>query len=158
MIVAAAGRNFEPAAEREIALELERLARLDGHEVDLLLVPLSGDPKTALDEIMAIRLMDLWDRGDRLIAIGAHACVLRHRKKVCWLPGGIGPRPSLSPEEELERRALARAIREASAVLAASRAAAAEALEIWNISCTTVSSSPPDAASQAESILKAVSS
>lgn len=164
LIVAVAGRILEPAPERQLALEFERFARLAGHDVDTLLLPFSGDPATALEELMAIRLMDLWDRGDRLVAIGAHASVLRHERKICWLLDGcVLCRPwkraegrPLGPEEELVRRALETALKEASSVFAASHAVAAEARELWRISCPVAGSSPSDAASRAESILKAV--
>ena len=55
-----------------------------GHEVEILRFPLSEDYTELLDQLVALRLLDLTEHGDRLIAIRTPSHLLRHPKKVVW--------------------------------------------------------------------------
>lgn len=55
-----------------------------GHEVDTILLPFHPDPATIPEQLLALRLLDVSDRGDLLIAIRTPSYVLRHPNKVVW--------------------------------------------------------------------------
>ncbi len=57
-----------------------------GHEVERVELPFVLEPGTMLEQLLAIRLLDLTQSGDRLIAIGPPAFLLRHPNKVTILP------------------------------------------------------------------------
>ncbi|MGD0618381.1 MAG: glycosyltransferase family 4 protein [Bryobacteraceae bacterium] len=55
-----------------------------GHEVDILRFPFSEDHAEVLQQLLAFRLLDLSEHGDRLISIRWPSHLLRHPKKVVW--------------------------------------------------------------------------
>ncbi|MEZ5399831.1 MAG: glycosyltransferase family 4 protein [Bryobacteraceae bacterium] len=55
-----------------------------GHTVDTILLPVSEEPAAMLEQLMAFRLMDLSQHGDRLITVRTPSHLLRHRNKVSW--------------------------------------------------------------------------
>ena len=55
-----------------------------GHEVEILRFPFSDNPNHILEEMLAFRLIDLSQHGDRLITIRTPAHLLRHPQKVSW--------------------------------------------------------------------------
>jgi glycosyltransferase involved in cell wall biosynthesis len=69
----------------QIAHELVDALRERGHETDTLLLPHITDPDIVTDQLLAMRLLDVADAGDRLIAIRPPAHLLRHPSKVLWM-------------------------------------------------------------------------
>ncbi|SPF50402.1 Glyscosyl transferase [Candidatus Sulfopaludibacter sp. SbA4] len=63
-----------------LAQQLETRA----HEVEILRFPLSEKYPELLDQLLAFRLMDLTQHGDRLISIRTPAHLLKHPRKVVW--------------------------------------------------------------------------
>jgi glycosyltransferase involved in cell wall biosynthesis len=61
----------------------EELVRA-GHEVEVLKFPFSSRYDELLDQMTALRLLDLSEHGDRLITVRFPSYLLRHPKKVVW--------------------------------------------------------------------------
>jgi hypothetical protein len=57
-----------------------------GHDAERVRIPFAVDPATLLEQALALRLTEISDVGELLIAVGAPAYLLRHRRKVLWLP------------------------------------------------------------------------
>jgi len=55
-----------------------------GHEVDVLKLPFSSKGPEMLEQMLALRLIDVSQHGDRLIAIRTPSYLLRHPNKVLW--------------------------------------------------------------------------
>src|SRR5262249_44632144 len=55
-----------------------------GHEVEVLRFPFEENYSEALDQLLAMRLLDLSEHGDRLIAIRTPSHLLKHPNKVVW--------------------------------------------------------------------------
>jgi glycosyltransferase involved in cell wall biosynthesis len=56
-----------------------------GHQVDTISLPFIPDPLTTPEQLLALRLFDVSDRGDLLIAVRMPSNLLRHPRKVVWL-------------------------------------------------------------------------
>jgi glycosyltransferase involved in cell wall biosynthesis len=69
---------------RMIAHDLVAALRARGHDVEALFLPQANDPRTMLDQVVAMRLLDVADAGERLIAIRLPSYFLRHPSKVLW--------------------------------------------------------------------------
>ena len=69
---------------RAIVEDLSAALRERGHEADTVLVPGTQDSRGATDLVLALRLLDISDFGDRLIAIRTPSYVMRHPHKVLW--------------------------------------------------------------------------
>jgi len=63
---------------------LEAVLTRHGHEVEVLKLPFHSWYPEMLDQMLALRLLDVSDRGDRLIAIRTPSYLLRHPNKVLW--------------------------------------------------------------------------
>jgi len=63
-----------------LSLELARA----GHEVDTLRFPFVSETAAMMDQILALRLLDLGEAADRLICIRPPSYVLQHPRKVLW--------------------------------------------------------------------------
>jgi glycosyltransferase involved in cell wall biosynthesis len=63
---------------------LETKLRECGHEVDVLKLPFWSHYRDMPPQMLALRLMDVTDQADRLIAIRPPAYLLRHPNKVLW--------------------------------------------------------------------------
>jgi glycosyltransferase involved in cell wall biosynthesis len=63
---------------------LEAVLRERGHEVDVLKIPFHSDYRTMPAQMLALRLLDVSQHGDRLIVIRPPAYLLRHPSKVLW--------------------------------------------------------------------------
>ncbi|MCX6605203.1 MAG: glycosyltransferase family 4 protein [Acidobacteria bacterium] len=61
----------------------DELARA-GHEVEVLKFPFSSHHEELMEQMTALRLLDLTEHGDRLITIRFPSYLLRHPKKVVW--------------------------------------------------------------------------
>src|SRR5882762_8200784 len=58
--------------------------RARGHAVEILPFPISESYPELLDQLLALRLIDLSQHGDRLISIRTPAHLLKHPNKVVW--------------------------------------------------------------------------
>ena len=54
------------------------------HEVEEVLLPSWSEPDVLVEQLLAMRLLDLRDAGERLIAIRVPAHLIRHSNKVLW--------------------------------------------------------------------------
>jgi glycosyltransferase involved in cell wall biosynthesis len=63
---------------------LVRALQQRGHEVETLLLPFSSDYKQIMDQMLAIRCLDVSAHGDRLIAIRPPSYLLIHPNKILW--------------------------------------------------------------------------
>jgi hypothetical protein len=65
-----------------------------GHEAERVRIPFGDHPGPMLEQVLALRLTEISDIGELLIAVGTPAHLLRHQCKVLWLPErGVGPDP-----------------------------------------------------------------
>jgi glycosyltransferase involved in cell wall biosynthesis len=63
---------------------LETMLRRHGHEVETLRIPLVSHTPSLLDQMLALRLMDVGTNADRLICIRPPSHLLLHPNKVLW--------------------------------------------------------------------------
>ena len=63
---------------------LEAMLRRHGHEVETLRIPLVSTTPSLLDQMLALRLMDVGTNADRLICIRPPSHLLQHPNKVLW--------------------------------------------------------------------------
>jgi glycosyltransferase involved in cell wall biosynthesis len=63
---------------------LEATLQAAGHEVETLRIPYSTVYKEQPEQMLALRLLDVSQHGDRLIAIRPPSYLLRHPSKVIW--------------------------------------------------------------------------
>jgi glycosyltransferase involved in cell wall biosynthesis len=63
---------------------LETAFQERGHQVEMLRFPFADDPSTILEEMFALRLLDLSSYGDRLVTVRTPAHLLRHPNKTAW--------------------------------------------------------------------------
>lgn len=84
VIVATCAPPFVRGGASMLVDSLAKMIRREGHEVELLTLPFSSSYAGMLDQMLAIRLLDLSDRGDRLITIRTPSHLLRHPSKVIW--------------------------------------------------------------------------
>jgi len=84
VIVASTYVPFVDGGGRMIVRDLVSALEDRGHEVDTVEIPFLSDWRQMPAQMLAIRMMDLADRGDRLIAIRTPSYLLRHRRKVLW--------------------------------------------------------------------------
>ena len=97
------------SATPDAATCLEHELRKGGHTVELLQLPFCDSHPDALDQRLAVRLLDVSEHGDRLIALDAPGYLLKHPNKVAWF---LSPEGFVyeSPEDTPESRAYWRAI------------------------------------------------
>ncbi len=75
---------FINGGARFIVEWLEEKLREHGHEVERFYLPTLDGPDDILEQAALLRLMDLTEAGDRLIAFRPPSYVLRHPNKVLW--------------------------------------------------------------------------
>ncbi|MGE5645388.1 MAG: glycosyltransferase family 4 protein [Acidobacteriota bacterium] len=63
---------------------LETMLVRAGHEVEVFRFPFDSNPPDMLEQMLALRLLDVSGRGDRLIAIRTPSYLVRHPNKVLW--------------------------------------------------------------------------
>jgi len=63
---------------------LESTLRLYGHDVDVVKLPFSPSYTDMPAQMLALRLIDVTEHGDRLIAIRTPSYLLRHPRKTIW--------------------------------------------------------------------------
>lgn len=55
-----------------------------GHEVETIEIPFESDPERMLEQMLAVRLFDVSEAGERLISIRTPSHLLEHPNKVAW--------------------------------------------------------------------------
>jgi glycosyltransferase involved in cell wall biosynthesis len=98
---------FVNGGARFIVEWLEQKLLEHGHEVERFYLPFTDGPEDLLPQLAAMRLIDLSEAGDRLIAFRPPAYVLRHPHKILWFihhirvyydmwdgPHGVAPTPA----------------------------------------------------------------
>ena len=75
---------FINGGARFIVEWLEQKLLEHGHEVERFYLPFIDTPEDLLSQVAALRLIDLTEAGDRLIAFRPPSYVLRHPHKVLW--------------------------------------------------------------------------
>lgn len=63
---------------------LDLMLRRHGHDVETLKLPFRSSTPVVLEQMLALRLMDIGEQADRLICIRPPAHLLRHPNKVLW--------------------------------------------------------------------------
>jgi glycosyltransferase involved in cell wall biosynthesis len=63
---------------------LDEMLKRYGHEVEVLKLPFHSYYPEMFDQMLALRLLDIAEHADRLIAIRTPSYLLRHPKKVLW--------------------------------------------------------------------------
>lgn len=84
LIIATSVTPFVEGGATYIVDSLRATLAERGHEVETLRFPVSERYPELLDQLLAFRLLDLSEHGDRLIAIRTPAHLLRHPRKVVW--------------------------------------------------------------------------
>jgi hypothetical protein len=80
--------TFAPLVPQRADRLADRLAgALTGasHEVERVRIPFADRHPDLLGQLLALRLTDVAEDGDLMIALGSPAHLLRHRRKVVWL-------------------------------------------------------------------------
>ena len=75
---------FVDGGGRMIVRDLARAIREHGHDVDTVELPFASKWDEMLGQMLAIRLTDVTQRSDALIAIRTPSYVLRHPNKLLW--------------------------------------------------------------------------
>jgi glycosyltransferase involved in cell wall biosynthesis len=84
VLVASTIVPFVGGGGRIIVSDLVRHLREHGHEVDEILIPFSTAPTEIVEQMLAIRLLDVSAEADRLITIRTPSYLLAHHAKVVW--------------------------------------------------------------------------
>ncbi len=84
VIVASTHVPFIDGGGRMIVRDLAAALRERGHEVDTVDIPFLSDHRVMLEQMLALRLIDLGASADRLIAIRTPSYLLRHEHKSVW--------------------------------------------------------------------------
>lgn len=84
VLVASTFVPFIRGGDSKIVNDLCAALSRRGHEVDTILLPFHPDPFSIPEQFLALRLLDVSDKGDVLIAIRTPSYLLRHPNKVVW--------------------------------------------------------------------------
>jgi glycosyltransferase involved in cell wall biosynthesis len=122
---------------RTLVSDLARAFSDRGHNVETVLIPFWSDPAVMIEQMLALRLLELSEDADLLVAIRTPSYLLRHPNKVVWFLHHHRPAYDLrgteyDESETLENEAVRKAIlvaddthlREARRLYAVSRVAA----------------------------------
>ena len=85
ILVAATVIPFADSVDHAAAKKLARILGSNGHYAEVIKLPFVPLWNHVLDQIAAIRLIDVACTADLLIAVGAPTYHLRHPNKVVWL-------------------------------------------------------------------------
>jgi hypothetical protein len=85
ILVASAFRPFWEPRQDDLGRALEIALRDYGHEVASIRIPFDRDPDVVWEQLFALRLTNVSDVGELLVATGTPCHLLRHRRKVLWL-------------------------------------------------------------------------
>ena len=120
ILVASAFRPSEGPDHDDLGTELEVALRDRGHEVDSIRIPFDRDPSALLSQLFALRMTNVRDVGELLVATGTPCHLLRHWRKVLWLTEHYPWLDDESPEFRSLMTADRTALSEARAAFAAS--------------------------------------
>lgn len=84
IIIATTSNPFVGGGASLMAQWLEKALVAAGHQVELLEFPFSSDYRDLLHQALALRLVDVSQHGDRLIAIRPLSYLLKHPHKIVW--------------------------------------------------------------------------
>ena len=84
IIIASTVNPFVEGGSTNIVDWLEETLQVRGHTVETFRFPFSDDSSDMLEQLIAMRLIDLSEHGDRLITIRTPSHLLRHPKKITW--------------------------------------------------------------------------
>jgi glycosyltransferase involved in cell wall biosynthesis len=84
IIVASTIYPFVPGGSTLFVDWLVLALQAKGHQVETLLLPFSPDHTKMLDQMLAIRLLDVSAHGDYLIAVRPPSYLLSHPRKILW--------------------------------------------------------------------------
>src|SRR6266436_9574069 len=84
VIIASSIAPFVQGGSTFIVDWLAEAIQARGHEADVLSLPFSSTVSEMLEQMLALRFIDLTQHGDRLIAIRPPSYLLRHPSKVLW--------------------------------------------------------------------------
>ncbi len=121
--------TFTPFVESEstrIVEGLDQNLKQRGHDVETFHFPFSDHPGEVLEQLTALRLIDLSQFGDRLVTIRTPSHLLKHPNKVAWLlQHDLNAHDwSGTPEDEARRQAILSAdsigLRESSRIFCSS--------------------------------------
>jgi glycosyltransferase involved in cell wall biosynthesis len=84
IIIATSVAPFVQGGSTQITAWLKHKLQEYGHEVEFFQLPVSEKHTELLDQLLALRLLDLAQHGDRLIAVRTPSHLLKHPNKVAW--------------------------------------------------------------------------
>ena len=84
IIIATSAVPFVEGGSTYIVKWLAQKMREAGHEVELFEFPFQENYVEMLDQMLALRLLDLTEHGDRLITVRSPSHLLKHPAKVVW--------------------------------------------------------------------------
>jgi glycosyltransferase involved in cell wall biosynthesis len=84
VIVATSVVPFVEGGATQIVAWLVRKLKEHGHEVDTFELPFSEAYPELLDQLLAFRLLDMSEHGERMIAVRTPSHLLKHPNKVTW--------------------------------------------------------------------------
>lgn len=138
---------FAKGGARRHAGELTAALSRRGHEVDEILLPFWPDPEEMVEQMLALRLLDLTHEAELLICLRTPSYLLRHPNKVVWFLHHHRPAYDLretypdprTPHSDAIRESIYESdrlgLREARRVYAISRVVADRLREYNNLSC-----------------------
>jgi glycosyltransferase involved in cell wall biosynthesis len=84
IIIASTIVPFVRGGARTLATSLTKAFVGAGHEVDEILLPFWSDPDVMVEQMLALRLLDVSHDGDLLVCLRTPSYLLRHPNKVVW--------------------------------------------------------------------------
>ncbi len=84
IVIASTMMPFVKGGDAVIVDSLEEELTARGHSVFTLRIPFDDDYRELADQMLGLRLLDIRNHGERLIAIRPPSYLLRHPKKVLW--------------------------------------------------------------------------
>ena len=85
VLIASPFRPWCEPGQEDLGRALELAMRDHGHDVDAIRIPFDCDPDELVPQLLALRLTDVSDVGELLVATGTPCHLLRHPRKVLWL-------------------------------------------------------------------------
>lgn len=84
VVIASTFVPFVRGGGTAIVADLQRALTTRGHRVDTVLLPFEPEPTEMVEQMLALRLLDISGRGDVLVTIRTPSYLLRHPNKVAW--------------------------------------------------------------------------
>jgi glycosyltransferase involved in cell wall biosynthesis len=108
IVIATTFTPFVESGSTYIVNGLDQSLKQRGHDVETFHFPFSDRPDEVLEQLTALRLIDLSQFGDRLVTIRTPSHLLKHPNKVAWLlqHDRVAQDWSDTPEDEARRQAI----------------------------------------------------